>query len=151
MISASRPGVQNGCSRIVRTSAGALSGPTVAGGGYIAQWGINTGTALVSGIDVQANYRLPLPGRWGALVTPTWRHNLRVTWEMPWQLRLSAQWRFIGSTRIPRFFHPWTSTPPEVSTRCRLTTLWAASRMSRCAQHSESRGGAPASACGPRA
>jgi outer membrane receptor protein involved in Fe transport len=29
---------------------------------------------------------------------PTWRHNLRVTWEMPWELQLSAQWRFIGRT-----------------------------------------------------
>jgi outer membrane receptor protein involved in Fe transport len=123
------------CGHIVRTSAGALSGPTVAGGGYIAQWDLNTGTALVSGIDVQANYRQPLPGRWGALtaslngswlqresstpyesaasydcaglfgatcnngsVNPTWRHNLRVTWEMPWDLQLSAQWRFIGRT-----------------------------------------------------
>ncbi len=122
------------CSQIVRTPAGALFGPTVAGGGYIVQWDVNTGAALVSGIDVQANYRQPLPGRSGALtvslngswlqrksstpyerapsydcaglfgptcngsVNPTWRHNLRVTWEMPWDLQLSAQWRFIGRT-----------------------------------------------------
>jgi iron complex outermembrane recepter protein len=31
-------------------------------------------------------------------VNPTWRHNLRVTWEMPWNLQLSAQWRFIAHT-----------------------------------------------------
>jgi outer membrane receptor protein involved in Fe transport len=31
-------------------------------------------------------------------VNPTWRHNLRVTWEMPGNLQLSAQWRFIGRT-----------------------------------------------------
>jgi outer membrane receptor protein involved in Fe transport len=123
------------CSQIVRTPAGALSGATVAGGGFILQRDVNTGAALVSGIDVQLNYRQPLAGRWGALsasvngswlqhnssapygsapsydcaglfghtclngsVNPTWRHNLRVTWETPWQLQLSAQWRFIGPT-----------------------------------------------------
>ena len=123
------------CSQIVRTPAGALFGADVAGGGYVMQRNVNTGAALVSGIDVQANYRQLLPGRWGALtaslngswlqhnsstpyqgaltydcaglfgslclsgsVNPTWRHNLRVTWEMPWNLRLSAQWRFIGRT-----------------------------------------------------
>ena len=123
------------CSQIVRTPAGALFGVDVAGGGYVMQRNVNTGTALVSGIDMQANYRQLLPGRWGALtaslngswlqhnsstpyqgaltydcaglfgslclsgsVNPTWRHNLRVTWEMPWNLRLSAQWRFIGRT-----------------------------------------------------
>jgi outer membrane receptor protein involved in Fe transport len=120
------------CSQIVRTPAGALFGPTPAGG-YIAARNVNTGAALVSGIDVQANYRQLLPGRWGALnvslngswlqhnsstpyrsaqsydcagffgrtcgsVNPTWRHNLRVTWEVPWNLQLSAQWRFIGRT-----------------------------------------------------
>ena len=123
------------CRQIVRTPTGALFGDTVSGGGYVASRNVNTGAAVVSGIDVQANYRLLLPGRWGALtaslngnwlqhnsttpylgapsydcaglfgsiclsgsVNPTWRHNLRVTWEMPWNLQLSAQWRFIGRT-----------------------------------------------------
>ena len=122
---------QRWCNQIVRTPAGALYGATAAGGGYIVRRDVNTGAALVAGIDVQANYRQLLPGRWGALsvslngswlqhnssipyegtpsydcaglfgqtcnsVNPTWRHNLRVTWEMPWNLQLSAQWRFIG-------------------------------------------------------
>jgi len=123
------------CSQIVRTPTGALFGATAAGGGYIVTRDVNTGTALVSGTDVQANYRLVLPGHWGALTTslngswlqhnsstpyrsaqsydcaclfgltclsgsvnPTWRHNLRQTWEIPWNLQLSAQWRFIGRT-----------------------------------------------------
>jgi outer membrane receptor protein involved in Fe transport len=121
------------CSQIVRTPAGALYGATAAGGGYIVARDVNTGTDLVSGIDVQANYRQLLPGHWGALsaslngswlqhhsstpyksmssydcaglfgtvcgsVDPLWRHNLRVTWEMPWNLQFSAQWRFIGRT-----------------------------------------------------
>jgi iron complex outermembrane recepter protein len=122
------------CSQIVRNAAGTLSGGTVAGGGYILANAVNTGTALVSGIDVQATFR-QAPGRWGALtatltgswlqhnastpypsaasfdcaglfgntclngsVNPRWRHNLRVTWEMPWNAQLSAQWRFIGRT-----------------------------------------------------
>ena len=31
-------------------------------------------------------------------VNPRWRHNLRVTWETPFNVLLSAQWRFIGPT-----------------------------------------------------
>jgi iron complex outermembrane receptor protein len=121
------------CSQIVRTPGGALSGVTVAGGGYVLQTNFNTGTALVSGIDLQMNYRWPVVGRWGTLiasltgswlqhnasapyrgapsydcaglfgktclngsVSPTWRHNLRMTWETPWSVQLSALWRFIG-------------------------------------------------------
>jgi len=122
------------CSQVVRTPTGELFGSTIAGGGYILQRNVNTGSALVSGIDVQATY-LQLFGRWGALRTslngswlqhnsstpylsapsydcaglfgytclggstnPRWRHNLRVTWETPWNLELSAQWRYIGRT-----------------------------------------------------
>jgi len=122
------------CSQIVRTPAGALSGTTVAGGGYIRVNSVNTGSATVSGVDLQGNYRHPI-GRWGALsvglngswlqhniatpyvtspsydcaglfgngclngsVNPSWRHLLRVTWETPWKLQLSGQWRFIGRT-----------------------------------------------------
>ena len=65
------------CSQIIRTPAGALSGATVSDGGYILKKAINTGAALVSGIDVQANYRHQ-PGRWGALtesLTGTWMQN----------------------------------------------------------------------------
>jgi outer membrane receptor protein involved in Fe transport len=122
------------CSQIVRTPTGELFGSTVAGGGYIMQRDVNTGAALVSGIDIQANY-LQLIGRWGGLraslngswlqhnystpyqtapsydcadlfgvtclggsINPRWRHNLRVTWETPWNVQLSAQWRYIGRT-----------------------------------------------------
>lgn len=125
------------CSQIVRTAAGSLSGATLAGGGYILGNAVNTGQALVSGIDVQGTLRPPLPGRWGALsisltgswlqhngatpyrgatgfdcaglfgntclngsVNPRWRHNLRVTWELPGSVQLSAQWRFIGKTHF---------------------------------------------------
>jgi iron complex outermembrane recepter protein len=31
-------------------------------------------------------------------VNPRWRHNLRVTWDTPWNLLFSAQWRFIGGS-----------------------------------------------------
>ena len=31
-------------------------------------------------------------------VNPRWRHNLRVSWETPFNVLLSAQWRFIGPT-----------------------------------------------------
>jgi outer membrane receptor protein involved in Fe transport len=31
-------------------------------------------------------------------VNPRWRHNLRLSWDTPWNLLFSAQWRFIGPT-----------------------------------------------------
>lgn len=108
------------CKQIVRAPSGALSGSTVAGGGYILANAVNTGRALVSGIDLLLNYRTNLPAPWGALalklngnwlehnaatpyrsaprydcaglygntclngsVNPAWRHNLRLTWELP--------------------------------------------------------------------
>jgi iron complex outermembrane recepter protein len=35
-----------------------------------------------------------------ARFNPAWRHNLRLTWELPPGLQLSAQWRFIGRTAL---------------------------------------------------
>jgi outer membrane receptor protein involved in Fe transport len=31
-------------------------------------------------------------------VNPHWRHNMRVTWDTPWNVLFSMQWRFIGPT-----------------------------------------------------
>jgi outer membrane receptor protein involved in Fe transport len=31
-------------------------------------------------------------------VNPAWRHNLRISWETPWDVLFSMQWRFIGPT-----------------------------------------------------
>jgi iron complex outermembrane recepter protein len=130
-------GAPQDCSQIVRNHVtGALSGATVAGGGYILQTNINGGAALLSGIDVQANYREPM-GPWGTLTTnfsgsylqhstttpfpglhtydcaglfgptcsnfvnPRWRHNLRISWELPWtKLMVSAYWRYIGKASV---------------------------------------------------
>jgi outer membrane receptor protein involved in Fe transport len=123
------------CGQIVRTPAGSLTGATVAGGGYFVQKDFNLGVSVVSGFDLQMNYKHTLPGRWGSLsaslngaylwhdtttpypgsgtfdcaglfgstcnngsVNPRWRHNLRVSWETPLDVLLSAQWRFIGPT-----------------------------------------------------
>jgi len=33
-------------------------------------------------------------------VFPEWRHQVRVTWATPWNLRLSTQWRFIQGTKL---------------------------------------------------
>ncbi|MBV8782719.1 MAG: TonB-dependent receptor [Gammaproteobacteria bacterium] len=122
------------CSQIVRTPDGALTGATVAGGGYMVQKDFNLGLSVVSGFDTQAHYRHELGG-WGSIgiafngaylwhdtttpypgsgtfdcaglfgstcnngsVNPRWRHNLRVSWETPFDVLLSAQWRFIGPT-----------------------------------------------------
>ena len=56
------------CSQIVRSpSTGSLTGNSVASGGYVIQKNYNLGTAVVSGIDVQINYRLDLPPGFGDL------------------------------------------------------------------------------------
>jgi len=124
------------CQWIVRNPVtGALTGATVGGGGYIVQTNTNIAAEMVSGIDLQVDYRMPLPDAWGTLLTslsgswlqhtqtapapgapsfdcaglfgatcdqsvnPTWRHNLRLSWETPWdRLMLSAYWRFIAAT-----------------------------------------------------
>jgi iron complex outermembrane receptor protein len=33
-------------------------------------------------------------------VDPRWRHNLRATWETPWNVEFSALWRFIGPVTL---------------------------------------------------
>jgi outer membrane receptor protein involved in Fe transport len=70
------------CSKIVRTPLGALSGASVAGGGYILENNVNTGTALVSGIDLQLNGHWPLSASRGALnvsLIGTWLQHDAVT------------------------------------------------------------------------
>jgi hypothetical protein len=46
---------------------GSLTGATVAGGGYFLQKNFNLGVSVVSGFDLQINYKHALPGRWGSL------------------------------------------------------------------------------------
>ena len=56
------------CSQVVRTTTDfSLQGATLATGGYILQTNVNLASALVSGIDVQTNYRLDLAA-WGSLL-----------------------------------------------------------------------------------
>ncbi|HKE95806.1 MAG TPA: TonB-dependent receptor, partial [Povalibacter sp.] len=124
------------CSQIVRTSLGALTGASVATGGYILQTSVNVAEATVEGFDIQLSYSLPLSDRLGALsfalngasvtrannvplpgsgqaydcaglfgticqtITPKWRHNLRIGWETPWDLDVSLNWRYIGTTSL---------------------------------------------------
>jgi iron complex outermembrane recepter protein len=50
------------CSQIVRSpNTGGLTGASIASGGYIVQTDVNIGAQLVSGIDVQLNYKQELP------------------------------------------------------------------------------------------
>jgi outer membrane receptor protein involved in Fe transport len=67
------------CGQIVRTAAGNLSGASIASGGYILQTNVNTGAAVVSGVDLQANYRWLLADGWGTLsaaLSGSWtQHN----------------------------------------------------------------------------
>jgi iron complex outermembrane recepter protein len=55
------------CEQIVRAPSGSLTGTMLAGGGYILANDVNTGSALVSGIDLLLSDRMSLPGSWGAL------------------------------------------------------------------------------------
>ena len=48
------------CSQVVRTANGQLYGTTIAGGGYIKGTDVNIATENVSGVDVQAGYRMDL-------------------------------------------------------------------------------------------
>ena len=118
------------CSFIHRNNANfGLNGPNVASGGYVTQTSINIASGLVSGVDVQLNYKQQLgwldhwaptspalirctmrprirpnrsrtaPGcmvRNCLTVDPRWRHNMRLTWTMPWDTTFAATWRYIG-------------------------------------------------------
>jgi len=50
---------------------------------------------------------------------PKWRHKLRTTWESPWDLGLSVQWRRVGKVRHERTSDDATlqagGAPPELS------------------------------------
>jgi iron complex outermembrane recepter protein len=43
-------------------------------------------------------------------VNPTWRHNMRIGWETPWDVLFSLQWRFIGPSSFDN-----NSTNPELA------------------------------------
>jgi outer membrane receptor protein involved in Fe transport len=128
------------CQNVVRSPNGILFGTSVTGGGYVVGTAVNIGAGETSGIDLQANYKLPLSmlglsddmgnvqfnfvgsallkvattptpgghtydcvGLYGptcAVVSPKWRHTLRASWQTPWNLLASAQWRYIGSTDL---------------------------------------------------
>lgn len=73
-------------------------------------------------------------------INPTWRHILRVTWATPWNLQLSAQWRFIGSTTFDNnstqsllqnqeegFYDPGLTHIPNYS-YLDLSAIWALTR-----------------------
>ena len=124
------------CSQIVRNPAnGALTGASVASGGYIIQTAQNIAEAQVAGIDVQTNYKLPLSDKFGSLsfalngaylkkaettqgpgvatyncaglfgavcqtVNPKWHHLFRTSWQTPWDVLLSANWRYYSSVSL---------------------------------------------------
>jgi iron complex outermembrane recepter protein len=56
------------CSLIVRGhNTGGLTGNNIADGGYIVQQNLNVANAEISGVDLQAGYKLPLPGDSGSV------------------------------------------------------------------------------------
>ena len=68
--------------------------------------------ATLNGSYLLNNLTTPAPGQHtfdcaglfgpncNASINPRWRHNLRINWETPFELILSAQWRFIGKTGL---------------------------------------------------
>ncbi len=124
------------CSQIVRQpGTGALTGASVASGGYIVQTAKNIAAAQVAGIDVQANYKWAFSEKWGSLsfamngayldksvttqgpgvasyncaglfgavcqtVNPKWHHLFRTSWQTPWNVLLSANWRYFSSVSL---------------------------------------------------
>jgi outer membrane receptor for ferrienterochelin and colicin len=52
-----------------------------------------------------------------ATINPKWRHTFRASWNAPWDLLLSAQWRYIGSAELE------TNTSDETLTNGRTDTF----------------------------
>ncbi|HEY0339938.1 MAG TPA: TonB-dependent receptor, partial [Steroidobacteraceae bacterium] len=66
--------------------------------------------ASLNGAYMQKNETTPLKGfsfdcagLYGITcqtLNPRWRHNMRLSWQTPWKVMLSAQWRYIGSVAL---------------------------------------------------
>ncbi|MFL6549389.1 MAG: TonB-dependent receptor domain-containing protein [Povalibacter sp.] len=66
----------------------------------------------LNGASVLEANNIPLPGSGQSYdcsglfgttcgtITPQWRHNLRISWETPWNLDVSLNWRYIGETSL---------------------------------------------------
>ena len=55
------------CSQIVRGADGGLTGNSIGSKGYIIQTDVNIGANVVSGVDLQASYKLGLGAGWGSM------------------------------------------------------------------------------------
>ncbi|NIJ20329.1 outer membrane receptor protein involved in Fe transport [Sphingomonas naasensis] len=117
--------------------------------GYIISTTLNTGFLKTSGIDVTADYSLPmgalgkldfnLVGTWlneqvseplpglgtydckglygytCGQPSPTWRHVLRTTWQVPGDASLSMAWRYLGGTELSSLStNPFLAGTPSV-------------------------------------
>jgi outer membrane receptor protein involved in Fe transport len=118
------------CSQIVRSPTGALIGSGVTGGGYILGNLVNTGAALVSGVDVQSSFRQPLPGIWGMLdlsLNGTWQQHNSAT-----PYRSAASYDCAGlfgntclnGSVIPRWRHNLRLTWRLPAARTQLSAEW---------------------------
>jgi outer membrane receptor protein involved in Fe transport len=58
-----------------------------------------------------------------AVPLPKWRHRLRVTWQPPWNVDLSATWRYVGSTKADPAVIASASIPPVVVTQPAMSYL----------------------------
>ena len=132
------------CSQIVRSPEHRqLTGNSTTSGGYVIQKNYNLGTAVVSGVDVQLNYRLDLPNGFGgvafALNGVYLLHN--ETQPLPGAHTYDCAGLFgtTCQTVNPRWHHLIRATwetpgmcrrrlPGAISVRCRRTTTAAIRR-----------------------
>jgi outer membrane receptor protein involved in Fe transport len=75
----------------------------------------------VSSYDCAGLYGNTCSGQFGSPVTPHFKSTSRVTWNTPWNLSASLQWRYIGPVELdltstnPFLFYPGIN-PPTVTT-----------------------------------
>ena len=80
----------------------------------LSNWGLDTWgdvSVNLTGAYLLKADNVPLPGDppydcaglFGlqcATLNPRWRHTMRVNWETPWNVLVSAAWRYIGETKL---------------------------------------------------
>ena len=96
-------------------------------------WGAITANLSGSWTEENTNQTRPASptydcvGLYGAtcVLTPRWRHTMRVGWETPWDVLVSANWRYFGSVQLDsNSAQPTlTQTPFDTSFDARLPSV----------------------------
>ncbi len=95
----------------VNIGAAAIKGIDAQGNYRVPLSGLGTLAFTLNGTYTLATTTTPLPGAhtydcvglYGptcGTLNPRWRHNLRMAWDSPWDVTLSAFWRYIGGVSL---------------------------------------------------